>query len=61
MYSNVLEAARLSGRNPIFIYASTNKAYGGPEKMMSVWAKFGPKLEKLIGASIEITWGLAPG
>lgn len=26
---NVLEAARLSGRNPIFIYSSTNKVYGG--------------------------------
>ena len=26
---NVLEAARLSGRSPIFIYASTNKVYGG--------------------------------
>ncbi len=26
---NTLEAARLSGRNPIFIYASTNKVYGG--------------------------------
>jgi CDP-paratose 2-epimerase len=26
---NVLEAARLSGRNPIVIYASTNKVYGG--------------------------------
>lgn len=26
---NVLEAARLSRRNPIFIYASTNKVYGG--------------------------------
>lgn len=25
---NVLEAARLSGRNPIFLYASTNKVYG---------------------------------
>jgi len=25
----VLEAARLSGRDPIFIYASTNKVYGG--------------------------------
>jgi CDP-paratose 2-epimerase len=25
---NVLEAARLSGRNPILIYASTNKVYG---------------------------------
>jgi CDP-paratose 2-epimerase len=28
---NVLEAARLSGRNPIVIYASTNKVYGGME------------------------------
>jgi CDP-paratose 2-epimerase len=26
---NALEAARLSDRNPIFIYASTNKVYGG--------------------------------
>ena len=28
---NALEAARLSGRDPIFIYASTNKVYGGME------------------------------
>ncbi|MBI5842589.1 MAG: GDP-mannose 4,6-dehydratase [Chloroflexi bacterium] len=28
---NTLEAARLSGRNPTFIYASTNKVYGGME------------------------------
>ena len=28
---NALEAARLSGRNPIFLYASTNKVYGGME------------------------------
>jgi len=26
---NAVEAARLSGRNPILIYASTNKVYGG--------------------------------
>lgn len=26
---NALEAARLSGRNPIFLYSSTNKVYGG--------------------------------
>lgn len=26
---NALEAARLSGRQPIFLYASTNKVYGG--------------------------------
>lgn len=28
---NALEAARASGRNPIFIYASTNKVYGSME------------------------------
>jgi CDP-paratose 2-epimerase len=28
---NALEAARASGRNPIFIYSSTNKVYGGME------------------------------
>ncbi len=28
---NALEAARLSGRNPIFLFASTNKVYGGME------------------------------
>ncbi len=28
---NALEAARLSGRNPIFLYSSTNKVYGGME------------------------------
>jgi CDP-paratose 2-epimerase len=30
---NVLEAARLSGRKPIIIYASTNKVYGGMEEV----------------------------
>jgi len=28
---NALEAARLVGNNPVFIYASTNKVYGGME------------------------------
>jgi CDP-paratose 2-epimerase len=28
---NVLEAARKAGQNPIFIYSSTNKVYGGME------------------------------
>lgn len=31
---NMLEAARLSGRNPIFIYASTNKVYGGMKDLV---------------------------
>ncbi|MGD2158761.1 MAG: GDP-mannose 4,6-dehydratase [Anaerolineales bacterium] len=30
---NVLEAARLSERNPIVLYASTNKVYGGMEEV----------------------------
>jgi CDP-paratose 2-epimerase len=30
---NTLEAARASGKNPIFIYASTNKVYGGMEEV----------------------------
>lgn len=30
---NTLEAARLSGRNPIFVYSSTNKVYGGMEEV----------------------------
>jgi len=31
---NVLEAARLSGRSPIVLYASTNKVYGGMEDVV---------------------------
>jgi CDP-paratose 2-epimerase len=30
---NVLEAARLSGKNPIVLYASTNKVFGGMEEV----------------------------
>jgi CDP-paratose 2-epimerase len=33
---NVLEAARLSGRQPIVLYASTNKVYGGMEDVAVV-------------------------
>ncbi len=33
---NVLEAARASGRNPIFLFASTNKVYGGMEEVIVV-------------------------
>lgn len=31
-----LEAARLSGRNPLFLYASTNKVYGGMDDVAIV-------------------------
>jgi CDP-paratose 2-epimerase len=33
---NVLEAARLSGREPIVLYSSTNKVYGGMEDVVVV-------------------------
>lgn len=33
---NVLEAARLNGRNPIVLYSSTNKVYGGMEDVTVV-------------------------
>jgi len=33
---NALEATRASGRNPIFIFASTNKVYGGMEEVAVV-------------------------
>lgn len=33
---NVLETARLSGENPILLYASTNKVYGGMEDVAVV-------------------------
>src|SRR5512135_3235252 len=33
---NVLEAARRSGDNPVFIYSSTNKVYGGMEDAVAV-------------------------
>ena len=36
---NVLEAARLSGRKPVVIYASTNKVYGGMEEVGVVEGK----------------------
>lgn len=35
---NVLEAARLSGRQPLVVYASTNKVYGGMEHVRVVEA-----------------------
>jgi CDP-paratose 2-epimerase len=33
---NTLEAARLSDRNPVFLYASTNKVYGGMDDVRVV-------------------------
>ena len=30
---------------------------GGPDNVMSIWAEFGPKLERLIGESIKVARG----
>ena len=30
---------------------------GGPDNVMSIWAEFGPKLERLIGGSIKVARG----
>lgn len=30
---------------------------GGPENTMSIWTEFGPKLEKLLGRPIPVSWG----
>jgi CDP-paratose 2-epimerase len=38
---NVLEAARLSGRLPIVLYASTNKVYGGMEEAVVIEGEAG--------------------
>ena len=38
---NVLEAARLSGRRPIVLYASTNKVYGGMEDVAVIEGETG--------------------
>ncbi|MBA4420781.1 MAG: CDP-paratose 2-epimerase [Anaerolinea sp.] len=33
---NVVEACRLSGKNPVILYSSTNKVYGGMEEIRTV-------------------------
>jgi CDP-paratose 2-epimerase len=38
---NVLEAARMSGRQPIVLYSSTNKVYGGMEDVVVVESSSG--------------------
>jgi CDP-paratose 2-epimerase len=38
---NVLEAARLSGRNPTLLFSSTNKVYGGMEEVAVVKDEYG--------------------
>jgi CDP-paratose 2-epimerase len=44
---NVMEAARLSSRQPIVIYASTNKVYGGMEEISVVEGEKGYRYAEL--------------
>ncbi|NCP86130.1 MAG: CDP-paratose 2-epimerase [Anaerolineae bacterium CG_4_9_14_3_um_filter_57_17] len=49
---NVLEAARLNQRNPVFLYASTNKVYGGMDDVAVIERPTRWKYESLpFGAS----------
>lgn len=50
---NVVEAARLSGRNPILIYASTNKVYGGMEDVALLEEKTRWRYKDLINGCPE--------
>jgi CDP-paratose 2-epimerase len=50
---NALEAARLSERNPIFIYSSTNKVYGGMEDVEIIEEATRWRYKDLIGGATE--------
>ena len=54
---NVLEAARLKGRQPVMIYASTNKVYGGLEDLEIVEEPTRYRISKLPNG-IDETRGL---
>lgn len=50
---NVLEAVRKSGNNPVFIYSSTNKVYGGLEDLKIVEGKTRYTFKNLSGGVSE--------
>jgi CDP-paratose 2-epimerase len=54
---NVLEAARLSGMNPIVVYSSTNKVYGGMEDARVIEEASSYKLADL-PLGVAETWPL---
>lgn len=65
---NVLEAARLSGRDPIVIYASTNKVYGGMEEIRVVelasryaYADFPYGIPETFGLDFHSPYGCSKG
>lgn len=65
---NVLEAARLVGDDPIFIYASTNKVYGGLEQIKIVeqdgrygYADFPDGIPESAGLNFHSPYGCSKG
>lgn len=50
---NVLEAVRKSGNNPVFIYSSTNKVYGGLEDLKIIEGKTRYTFKNLSGGVSE--------
>jgi CDP-paratose 2-epimerase len=50
---NVLEGARLSGRQPLVVYTSTNKVYGGLEDLEAVGTESRYELPALLGGVPE--------
>jgi len=56
---NTLEAARLSGRDPIFLYASTNKVYGGMDAaQFTIALQEYINMYRWVGGIFAITGGL---
>ena len=51
---NTLEAARASGRNPIFVYSSTNKVYGGMDDVPIVERATRDQYADLPGGASEL-------
>ena len=65
---NALEAARLVGNDPIFIYSSTNKVYGGVEEIKIVeedtryaYADFTRGIPETMGLDFHSPYGCSKG
>ncbi len=65
---NVMEAARLNGRQPTVIYASTNKVYGGMEEVKTVekptryeYAEYPHGIPETLGLDFHSPYGCSKG
>ncbi|MEJ5223648.1 MAG: GDP-mannose 4,6-dehydratase [Anaerolineales bacterium] len=54
---DLLDAYDLSIQNIEQVKGDVFNLGGGPDNTLSVWAEFGPLLEKLLGKPIPVTWG----